>query len=632
MINKVRANETKADILIVDDNRPNLRLLTDLLSQIGYNVRTASNARLALAEVETSPPDLILLDILLPDMDGYRVCEQLKADERTRDIPILFMSGLNEVFNRVKAFSVGGVDYIAKPFHVPEVLARLKTHLALRVAQKELQEKNAALHQSAVEKARLFAEEQHQRQIAESLRQVAATLSSSLDHETVLVKIMEELSRVVAYDSGAIFLKEGNELVLVTGAGIDQGYVGYRVSLDSMLPEAQVFNRQQPYIIADVRTEPNWQNWTEADPVRGWMGAPLLLGSEAIGILTTDSFEVGSYHEEDAQILQSFANHAAIAIQNAQLRYLQDKKLEEQNEILQRINQELRQLSQAYERFVPREFLRFLGRNSIVEVGLGDQVQAEITILFSDIRSFTNLSEQMTPQENFNFINAYLSRVSPVIRQHGGFIDKYIGDAVMAIFPETANQALQAAIEMQHSVTGYNERRQQKGRQPIKIGIGLHTGSVMLGTIGEVERMESTVISDAVNLAARMEGLTKVYGAAIVVSEQTLFGVERPNQYNFRFLDKVQVKGKEEAVSVFEILDGNSAEVIELKLKTRTDFEMGLLHYHSQEFREAGKYFEQVYRHNPADEAAHLYLQRSNHFAEYGVPPDWSGIFTLTNP
>jgi len=265
-----------------------------------------------------------------------------------------------------------------------------------------------------------------------------------------------------------------------------------------------------------------------------------------------------------------------------------------------------------------------------VDVRLGDQIQREMTILFSDLRAFTTLSEKMSPQDNFNFLNAYLGRVSPIIRQYCGFIDKYIGDAVMALFPEKAEHALEAAIAMRQEILRYNTKRVEHGREPIESGAGIHTGTLMLGTIGEEERMESTVISDAVNLAFRLEGITKLYGASIVISQNALFSLDQPTQYQFRFLDRVRVKGKKQAVSVFEIFDGDPVEIVDLKLETQTDFEKGLLHYHSQEFGEAKRHFEQVLQVNPADKAAQLYLKRAAYFIEYGVPPDWEGIEALT--
>jgi two-component system sensor histidine kinase ChiS len=300
----------------------------------------------------------------------------------------------------------------------------------------------------------------------------------------------------------------------------------------------------------------------------------------------------------------------------------------------QALNQQ-RTLTKAYSRFVPVEILKFLGKESIVDVQLGEHTRQEMTVLFSDIRSFTTLSEHMSPQENFNFINSYLSRVSPVIRKNNGFIDKYIGDAIMALFPGSnfpgqADDALQAAVEMQQEVTLYNTHRAKQGYQPIHIGVGLHTGSVMLGTVGEAERMEGTVISDAVNLASRLEGLTKLYNVSIVVSERTLFSLERVMKYRFRFLDKVLVKGKKEPVSVFEILEGLEPEVIERRLRTQTYFEKGLLHYHSKEFLAAKDQFQKVLDIDPTDHAAELYIQRVNYYIEYGVPVNWEGVEALT--
>ncbi|TAG39234.1 MAG: response regulator [Oscillatoriales cyanobacterium] len=271
---------------------------------------------------------------------------------------------------------------------------------------------------------------------------------------------------------------------------------------------------------------------------------------------------------------------------------------------------ELEKIAAASARFVPKEFLKFLQRESIVDARLGDSVQAEMTIMFADIRSFTSLSESMSPRENFEFLNSYLSRVGPVIRQYNGFIDKYIGDGIMALFPNCAEDAVQAGIEMQQQVKIYNKHRQNCGYKPISIGIGLHTGTLMLGTIGEAERMESTVISDAVNLASRVEGLTKLYGVGIVASVQTLCRIDDPQHYKCRFLDRVQVKGKQAPVAVFEIYDGDSDMMIELKGKTQTDFEQGIFFHYQQQFAQARQMFMRVLQVNKYDKAALFYAER----------------------
>jgi sigma-B regulation protein RsbU (phosphoserine phosphatase) len=141
------AGVPKGNLLIVDDKPANLRLLASMLVEQGYKVRSAINGSLALTATRAAPPDMILLDINMPEMNGYEVCERLKADEDTHDIPIIFISALDEIQDKVKAFTVGGVDYITKPFQLEEVLARVETHLALRRLQKQLQDANSRFEQ-----------------------------------------------------------------------------------------------------------------------------------------------------------------------------------------------------------------------------------------------------------------------------------------------------------------------------------------------------------------------------------------------------------------------------------------------------------------------------------------------------
>jgi hemerythrin len=177
----------------------------------------------------------------------------------------------------------------------------------------------------------------------------------------------------------------------------------------------------------------------------------------------------------------------------------------------------------AYSRFVPHQFLQLLGKESVTDIVLGESLEKKMTILFSDMRDFTALSESMTPRENFGFINSYLERMEPVISSYHGVIDEYIGDAIMALFPTSADDALDGAIGMLDRLAGYNEERKTQGHPPVAIGIGLNTGLMMLGTIGGRNRMQSTVISDAVNLASRVETMTKTYGVNLFITEHTYY-------------------------------------------------------------------------------------------------------------
>ena len=144
-MNSSSSNTNRANILVVDDTPENLRLLAGILSEKGYQVRPVPNGKLALSAAQKMPPDIVLLDIMMPDMDGYEVCQRLKDSEVTKDIPVIFISAINDVMDKVKAFAVGGVDFITKPFQVEEVLARIETHLKICSLQQSLQEKNQDL-------------------------------------------------------------------------------------------------------------------------------------------------------------------------------------------------------------------------------------------------------------------------------------------------------------------------------------------------------------------------------------------------------------------------------------------------------------------------------------------------------
>jgi class 3 adenylate cyclase/HAMP domain-containing protein len=212
----------------------------------------------------------------------------------------------------------------------------------------------------------------------------------------------------------------------------------------------------------------------------------------------------------------------------------------------------LKDTNQAYARFVPNEFLELLNKDQIIDIQLGNHLEMTMTVLFSDIRAFTTLSEKMSPQESFDFINAYLRKMGPIIRENNGFIDKYIGDAIMALFIN-ADDALKAAMTMQHDLLEFNEAREHQGFPVTKIGIGINTGELMLGIIGEQNRLQCTVISDAVNVASRVESLTKTYKTSLIISESTYKQLTEPSRYVIRFLDNIKVKGRSERVKLFAV-------------------------------------------------------------------------------
>jgi two-component system, sensor histidine kinase and response regulator len=186
---------SKGDILIVDDTPDNLRLLSSTLTEDGYKVRSVINGAMALMGAQAAPPDLIVLDIKMPDLDGYEVCERLKQHQNTREIPVIFVSALDEVFDKVKAFNSGGVDYIQKPFHIEEVRARIENQLTIRRLQLQLQAQNDRLQQTQVELMQALAQERSLKQRIEEMaaieerNRIAREIHDSLGHSLTALNV-----------------------------------------------------------------------------------------------------------------------------------------------------------------------------------------------------------------------------------------------------------------------------------------------------------------------------------------------------------------------------------------------------------------------------------------------------------
>jgi two-component system sensor histidine kinase ChiS len=279
------------------------------------------------------------------------------------------------------------------------------------------------------------------------------------------------------------------------------------------------------------------------------------------------------------------------------------------------VHLELAKINDSYARFVPRQFLEQLGKARIIDVSLGDQVQREMTVLFSDIRNFTRMSESMTPAETFKFINQYLGAMEPAISGNNGVIDKYIGDAVMALFPSRADDAVYGALEMIRRLATWNAQRVERGEPPARIGIGLHTGNLMLGTVGARDRMDTTVISDAVNLASRVESLTKTYRVPLIITEETYQALHEPAAISVRRIDRVLVQGKSQPVVLYEVMDADDRLARLSKQRTLADFEAGQACYERRDFPGAINNLTRVRTCDPSDTVVEVLLERARRFS-----------------
>lgn len=314
------------------------------------------------------------------------------------------------------------------------------------------------------------------------------------------------------------------------------------------------------------------------------------------------------------------------------------ERSDEVGELAQSFNDMARQLRHSFRdlesqkdsfaRFFPSEYLTFLNRPSVTDVKLGDHVSREMTVMFSDIRGFTSMSEAMTPGETFDFVNTYLEEVAPAVRLHNGVIVKFLGDGTMAVFPDSADSAVQAGIDTFECLHTYNKR--QRTQEPIELGIGIHVGHMMVGIVGERTRMQADALSDTVNLTARLEGLTKFYGVSMLISDSVVHDLVEPQRYQLRFLGEAVVKGRTEPIGIYEVVDVDDESDRALKRQTLEDFQKGVAAYCQGNFVTAKAYFETVLALHPQDQPAQRFLTQTQDCLDFGPPSDWTGVWHFT--
>lgn len=324
------------------------------------------------------------------------------------------------------------------------------------------------------------------------------------------------------------------------------------------------------------------------------------------------------YTAAHLKLLVTLALQSSTAIESAMLYEKNIREVREREEAILRIHE-------VTKKFVPSEFIRSLGKESLTDVMLGDLVEKNVTVLFTDIRDFTNLSEKMTPEENFRFVSSFNARLGPIIRCNRGFINQYLGDSIMALFPEDPEDALKAAIDMQKAVQELNIQRQSEGLPLIKAGIGMHTGPLIMGITGDEHRLDAATISDTVNTASRIESLTKYYKSPLLLSSETLQQINGSGQYHFRHLGKVLLKGKNNLMSIVECMNGIPNEKLEKRLDTLHHFKEAMECYLNRQFEESAALFQQILIKDPGDKTTAIFMEKALKYLNTGVSENWTG-------
>lgn len=326
-----------------------------------------------------------------------------------------------------------------------------------------------------------------------------------------------------------------------------------------------------------------------------------------------NNLATGAFTQERVKIINLLSAQASISIDNAKL-----------------FEDQLR-LTEAQQRFVPGQFLESLGHHDIAQVGLGESVAREMSVMFADLREFTPLAERLGPHAVIELLNRYFSQLSKPITEAGGFIDSYNGDEIMALFDLSADMAVEAGIKMWRALEDFNRESVVSGGPTLRMGLGVNTGALVLGTVGAHDRLKCGVVGDCVNVASRIEQLTKFYHAPFLIGGHTYDRLRAPEDFSLRMIDRVAVKGKEQAVTLYEVLDAETPERRVAKESTQDRLSRAMELYFAHDFAKAHEIFTAALALDPEDTVLSIFVERSQRYAIKSPPPDWQGSEVLIN-
>ena len=447
-------------------------------------------------------------------------------------------------------------------------------------------------------------------------------LAQTIDAPSICDITLDEARRVIDSNNGVIILlEEKTQKLEVISAADGLFFTEEKISEHRQLLTDIILGGQSE-IITD--TSSLIKAGIISSSVKSVIYASLKVNLRIMGAIILSTNEEIQYTAANLKLLTTLALQSSAAIESA---LLYEKNIREAKES----EEAMRLIYEATEKFVPYEFIGSLGHKLITDVKLGDQAEKIVTVLFSDIREYTTLSEQMTPSENFKFVCSFNERMGPAIRRNNGFINQYLGDAIMAIFPGNAADALSAAVEMQKEVEVLNLIRESAGQIPIKIGVGMHTGPLIMGITGDKDRLDATTISDTVNTASRLESLTKYYQSSIILSEACIEQILLTDKFQLRYIGMVQLKGKHQSIKIHECFGGNNDEDILIKQKTLPLFNQGMENYLNKYFENAVQLFSEVAGMHPEDHTAGFFLNKAKYYLHNGVPDNWAGVLEMSN-
>ncbi len=739
-------------ILIVDDVQFSRDALRRRVAKQGHETDVAADGEEALQKLNDGRFDLVLLDILMPGLDGYDVLERMKVDDELRDTPVIMISSLDEMDSIIRCISAGAEDYLVKDVDYVLLHARINSSLTKkfwRDQQREHVDRVVSAmgeieHGRVNTKLTIDGDDVYARlfrgfnmmtgglQDAARILEIAQELSGEMQLDVLLRKIMSATTDLLDAERSTLYLhdKKTDELWSLVAEGL--GTKEIRMPSDRGI-SGQSFTQQKVLNISDPYSFPAFN--PEFDRKTGYrtesiLAMPIINKTGVkIGVTQVLNKKGGSFTDQDEDRLKAFTSQIAVSLDNAQLfddvvniknynesilkstsnglitldtdRMLVTTNLaaltilqtgmedlinhpvseifhdsnqwvidsvgkveqtgSEDNSVnadLELANNEIISVNLSVvplidgtgenigsmiiieditdEKRVKTTMARYMSKeiaDQLLEKGeseLGGKAQW-VSVLFSDLRKFTTLSESLGPRETVDFLNEYFTSMVDVIFQHNGILDKYMGDAIMALFgaplkrDDDADNALAVANDMITAVMGMNEKRRQAGQQAFEIGVGISTGEVVAGSIGSPKRMEYTVIGDSVNLSARLESANKFYGTNILLSEHTVCDLN--NRSHLREIDSIVVKGQETPVAVYESLGYFGEGGFDRMDEVLDVYAHGLAYYRAMDWKAAIDAFESVLRIRADDGPSAVQLARCHTFHDSPPPENWNGVW-----
>ena len=608
-------------LLIIEPSITVQKVFSTTLRKSDYSIEFIQNSREGLDQVFEFQPDVVLVNAELPSPGGFEIVRLIRSFSCFAYLPVGMYATSPIAFDQQLSTQAGASSFI---YLDPATLELNVEELA------QLPSGGSIDRALLIEAKRDYSDEL-------LLKKSTSLWKSDNFHHVILSRLYSMMSSWTSLEEvAARFLSLTAELCEVPMAAIvlleHDGPHAYYIAA-STLSEAEVndffavccadFEKQFADVNSSHILQKHLDSQTDLQRFTPENGVTLssyecasLKGSDKKPFGTIHMVRSGNFIDSQLEALQACCENGSLLFENAL--FLKRKIFYEQR------------IRKAFSRFVPEQIIDDLANNNTQEkVSVGEK--REIAILFSDIRSFTNISERNKPETIVAFLNRYFTVMVDIIKKHGGTIDKFIGDAIMALFgtpvsyEDNCRRAVAAAYEMRQALPDVPlEDLVMPEGMTFNIGIGIHYGDVIVGSIGSKDKTDYSVIGDSVNLASRLEGLTKTYGTQVLVSDSVMNEIPK-GEFVFRHLDDVKVKGKAIAVPIYAV----DRSIDEFPPVYRDAYNKGIELYTQGVFRLAKDYFTQALAAVADDKASKLMISRCEEFI--ANPPDhWDGAIAFT--